>query len=157
MPKKTFCEAIEAIEHLQWRPGLQAVKDGEGGGQIAAKDPDRLLGSVCIDDDCRPAFPNDSRWDYVMGYQRSTKAIAYFVEVHSAETGEVAAVEKKLRWLLDFLAGDAQSRLAGLDREVYWVASGRIRIPKHTPQFKKLGSTLRKLDLRGPVKYLELS
>jgi hypothetical protein len=157
MPKKTFQEAIKVADHLSWQEGLQAIKRSEGRGQISAKDSGCLLGSACIDDDCNPAFPNDCRWDYVIGYKRAKKAVAYFVEVHGAQTSKVSEVERKLGWLLDYLGGKAQSELANLTREIHWVATAGIDIPKHTPQYKTLTTRLRKMGLQGPTKHLELA
>lgn len=142
---------------LDLKPGLQAIKKAQGGGQIVPDDAQCLLGSAAIDDDCLASDPQANRWDYVIGYGRGSKAIAYFVEVHSAETTEVSKVEKKLRWLQDFLLRPPQEKLAALEREYHWVASGRINIPQHTPQFKRLNSTLKKMGLRGPVKHLTLT
>jgi hypothetical protein len=156
-PQAAFGEAISKASHLRLQPGLQAIKRGEGKGQISGKEPPRILGSVAIDDDCLKAHPNAPRWDYVIGYKRSESAAAFFVEVHSAETSNVSEVEEKLLWLRRFLEEESQDKLAALPREVYWVASGRINIPKHTPQFKKLNTTLRTLGLKGPVKSLELT
>ena len=63
----------------------------------------------------------------------------------------------KLRWLRDFLLKDHQKKLAALDHECHWVASGRINIPKNTPQFRMMKTTLRKAGLRGPVERLVLT
>jgi hypothetical protein len=157
-PAAIFDAALRATEPpLGLKPGLKAIKKGEGHGKIAAEDAKQLLGSAAIDDDCRVCDPHGNRWDYVIGYERNSKAFAYFIEVHSAETSEVSKVEKKLRWLQDFLLKSPQEKLAALEREYYWVASGRINIPQHTQQFKHLHSTLRKAGLRGPVKHLTLT
>ena len=152
-----FRHALDAASHLQWKAGLQAIKKSEGGGQIEGAAPNALLGSAAIDEDCLKAHPSASRWDYVIGYRRNKKAIAYFVEVHSAETSQVSKIESKLRWLREFLLEETQSELAHLPREIHWVASGRINIPKHLPQFKRLETTLRKLGLKGPTKQLVLT
>jgi len=153
-----FRDAIGAAEYLQLKAGLQAIKSGEGRGQITAANPAALLGSVMIDDDCRrPPFAQDPRWDYVVGYARGRQAIAHFIEVHSAETSNVADIDKKLRWLRDFLLRDRQKKLAALPREYHWVASGRVNIPKHLPQFRFLNTTLRKIGLRGPMPRLALT
>ena len=153
----TFTDAIEEATHLRFLPGLQAIKQGEGKGQVSGKSATNILGSVAIDDDCRAAYPTASRWDYAIGYSRSNEAIAYFVEVHSAETSEVSTVERKLLWLKGFLAEQSQRKLADLSAEYHWVASGRINIPHHTPQFRKLKTTLFKMGLRGPVRSLEMT
>jgi len=156
-PFAIFDEAIRDSSCLVLKPGLQAIKKGEGRGRIVADVQERLLGSAAVDDDCQPAYPSDHRWDYVIGYQRTSKAIAYFVEVHSAETSEVSTMAKKLRWLRDFLLEASQKKLAALDREYHWVASGRINIPRHVPQYRILKTTLRKAGLQGPVERLVLT
>jgi hypothetical protein len=157
IPGVTFRNAIGSANHLKWKIGLQVIKRSEGGGQISGGEPERLLGGAAIDDDCLMAYPNANRWDYVIGYRRSRKLVAYFIEVHSAETSDVSKIEKKLEWLREFLRQDAQKELAALVREFHWVASGRINIPKHLPQFKRLQTTLRKLGLKGPAKQLVLT
>ena len=65
-------------------------------------------------------------------------------------------MEDKLRWLRDYLHAEPQCELADLKREIYWVASGPVNIPRHTPQFRKMNTTLRKRGLKGPVKSLRL-
>jgi hypothetical protein len=81
---------------------------------------------------------------------------ACFVEVHQAETSGVSDVEKKLSWLIDFLNRDPQSALRSLPREIYWIASGRVNIPKHVPQYKRLNTTIRARGLSGPLTRLNL-
>lgn len=152
-----FKKCIDTAGHLQWKAGLQAIKASEGGGQISGENSKHLLGGAAVDEDCKTAYPNANRWDYVVGYDRSKTAVAYFIEVHSAETSGISEVAKKLAWLREFLQQDAQARLAMLPREFHWVASGRINIPKHVPQFKLLQTTLRKLGLKGPAKQLILT
>jgi hypothetical protein len=155
-PKESFRQAVESTARLQLKPGLQAVKRGEGHGRILAKEPKRLLGSVAIDDDCLVDYPNDHRWDYVIGYDGEGVATANFVEVHSAETSNVSDVANKLRWLKGFLLESTQSKLAALPRTYHWVASGKVNIPRHTPQYKTLNVALRKQGLQGPVTRLVL-
>lgn len=156
-PKEAFRKAITTSAPLRLREGLQAIRKGEGKGQIVAQDPSKVLGSVAIDDDCRQAHSRASRWDYAAGYDRNGDAIVYFIEVHSAETTEVAAVEKKFDWLLEFLAAEGRERLRALPAEFHWVASGRVNIPQHMPQYKKLHTMLRKRGLRFSGKTLVLT
>ena len=78
------------------------------------------------------------------------------ISTHSAETSDVSKIQDKLIWLRAFLQEKAQGGLAALPHEFHWVASGRINIPKHLPQFKRLQTTLRKLGLKGPTKQLTL-
>lgn len=155
MASEVFEDAVAAAEHLELRSGLSAIKKGEGKGRIVKGDAP-LLGSVAIDGNCRAAYPQSARWDYAIGVEVDGKAKALFIEVHGAETSGVSDLEKKLTWLLDFLQREPQEALRGLPREIHWVASGRINIPKHVPQYKRLTTTLRKRGLQGPVERLGL-
>jgi hypothetical protein len=151
----TFQRAVEQADHLRFVPGLDAIKRGEGRGRISV-DPNAALGSTAIDADCKSACPNASRWDYAIGARLDGREHAFFVEVHSAETSGVSEVEKKLAWLLDFLRCSNQAALNSLPRRFHWVASGRVNIPKHVPQYKKLTVTLRRKGLLGPDTSLAL-
>ena len=156
-PRQVFGQAIEQSDHLQLQNGLTAIKRREGKGRIIADDPRRVLGSSNIDDDCRQAAPGASRWDYVIGYNRSGKTVAYFIEVHSAITSQVSKIEKKLNWLThEFLGHENNAKLAALPKEIHWIASGRVKIPKHTRQYRVLTTTLRKKGLQGPSEHLTL-
>ncbi|MEE8453044.1 MAG: hypothetical protein V3R99_14055 [Thermoguttaceae bacterium] len=156
-PHEIFKQAINSADHLQLKNGLAAVKRGEGKGRIRASDSEQVLGSADIDGDCCRAAPNANRWDYVIGYNRSGNVVAYFVEVHSAVTSEVSRIEKKLQWLVEeFLPNENNVKLAALPREIHWVASGKVKILKHTRQYRFLRTTLRKKGLRGPSKQLTM-
>ena len=50
----------------------------------------------------------------------------------------------------------AQAKLRKLDSKFYWLASGAIKIPQNTPQYRLLNSKLRKMGLRGPTSFLTL-
>ena len=78
------------------------------------------------------------------------------MSVHSAESCDVGKMEDKLAWLLGFLQEGARRELGKLPRVIHWVASGRINIPQHTPQYRKLQTILRNRGLKGPVKALVL-
>jgi hypothetical protein len=161
-PKKgaqaAFREAIDEAECLSWKQGLTAIVRSQGGGQITAADTRRVLGGAFIDEDCEHADFGKSkpRWDYVIGYARDQFAVAFYIEVHSAETSEVRKMAAKLEWLLDYLNRGQQTKLAKLKREIHWVASGRFNIPKNTPQYRFLKTELRKRGLQGPVSQLQL-
>ncbi len=151
-----FRTAINSAEHLKYEAGLLAIRRGEGKGQIRAEDPGKVLGSCNMDLDCRSAFPNANRWDYVIGYDRHHEAIAFYVEVHSAISNQVSQMAKKLDWLNAFLLRDTNTKLQRLQREYHWVASGRVRIPRHTPQYRALQRLRSARKLQGPAKELVL-
>jgi hypothetical protein len=152
----TFERAVQAAENLVYKVGLKAIRASEGGGQIVASSSARVQGSVDIDASCKKTHPSDSRWDYVIGYLRDKHCVAYFVEVHPAEASDVSKLEKKLAWLKTFLARPAQRDLSSFQKEYHWVASGRINIPQHSPQYRKLQVTLRAQGLQPPVKRLTM-
>ena len=78
-------------------------------------------------------YPEDSRWDYAIGYDGKT----YFIEIHSAETSQVTPVLKKFVWLKDFLVAEASELNKG-NKRFYWIASGRTQILKGSVQERKL-------------------
>ena len=153
-----FRQAVGSAEPLRWRPGLSAVKRGEGHGQIRAWAQDRLYGSVDMDGDCKPAYPEDNRWDYAIGYDSEEKAgtQVFFVEVHSAVSSQVSVMARKLDWLEGFLRRPRSAALARLRRECHWVASGRVDIPRHLPQYRNLVRLRGARRLNGPVRELIL-
>ena len=99
---KNFKTAVLATPDIAgcWRPGLQALL-GEHRQKIDLSDHTLCEGSVDIDKSTadQGLYLRENRWDYVLGYEKQ----AYFVEVHSANTGEVSTVLKKLQWLKDWL------------------------------------------------------
>jgi hypothetical protein len=151
---KTFTEAVTGAEHLTLKSGLSALKKKEGAKRIHLSKGSTAAGSVDIDKDCEKAYPEDPRWDYLVGVVNSKKLIAYYIEVHSAESSQVRKMAEKLQWLVDFVR--EQEKLAKLTAEYHWVASGRVNIPKHTRQYKQLSVNLRKKGLVGPVTRLDL-
>jgi len=128
-----FRDAIDQAEHLTLHEGLQAIAEGKG--MIRAPKP---VGSVNIDRDCKPHYPQTNRWDYAIGVVNAKSTKVHYVEVHPAETNEVKVVIRKLEWLREFLEREAQAALKKLPSECHWLASGRVRIPKTTPQYRRL-------------------
>lgn len=157
-PAKLFRQAIDDAKHLNWQSGVSAIPRAEGRNRVSAIDTNELLGSANIDRDCSTAgeYQSDNRWDFVVGYRRKSDAIAFFVEVHSARSSEVSCMEKKWKWLRRFLQEDGNEDLRKLPAESWWVASGKVNIPKHVPQYKRL-ARLNASGLSGPTKNLVLS
>ncbi len=57
--------------------------------------------------------------------------------MHSAQTSEVRAMLNKLRWLKDWLAGEGEPLGRLTDKGAFvWLASGAIRLPRTTPQYR---------------------
>ena len=105
MPKKnktkanSFKKAVDNTPEIAkcYQSGLQAL--GSYSKKIELKDTSLCSGSIDIDACTRTHYPEDNRWDYALCYNSKV----YFVEVHSANTGEVSTVFKKLTWLKDWL------------------------------------------------------
>lgn len=130
----SFKEAIFATPLLKsaYRNGLQAL--GNYSNKVRPSDTKKCEGSVDIDSAVKAIYPNDSRWDYVIGYD----GITYFIEVHSADTSEIASVLKKFRWLKDFLVTDAPELNQQQKKRFYWISSGGNNILRGSPQARKL-------------------
>lgn len=121
--------------------GLQAMKNYSI--KVQAADTKQLTGSVDIDKAVKEKYPQDARWDYVVGYQQ----YVYFVEVHSAETSEVKTVLAKLKWLKDWLRTQAQElvKMQSPADSFVWIPSGRMGILPNSPQAMRLNQSGLKL------------
>ena len=144
-----------------YRPGKQALIAAHA-RQIQCGDEHRILGSIDLDAALAPlpAFAQLSRWDYGIGYRPplQQKEVAVWVEVHSASTGEVGAVLRKLAWLKNFLKSECVP-LWNLTHEAakhfdqfIWVASGAVHINKNSKQARQLSAA----GLRWPRSSLRL-
>ena len=133
-----FQQVVENTQDIAsgYKPGLQAIEN-KYRNKISL-DSSLLNGSVDIDSQVKSLYPEDSRWDYVIGYNN----MAYFVEVHPASTTEVLTMLNKVSWLEKWLVSKApllqQVRKGKL---LYWIPSGNCRILKGSPQEKKLAQS----------------
>lgn len=93
-----FKAAIASTPLLKnaYKDGLQAL--GSYSVKVKPTDTKKCEGSVDIDAAVKSVYPEESRWDYAIGYDGKT----YFVEIHSAETSQVTPVLNKYTWLKDF-------------------------------------------------------
>jgi hypothetical protein len=143
-----FRDAVEQTPGISLQSGLQGM--GADSSKVTAANTRKILGSVPIDSDLVHCFPNEPRWDYVVGYRRRNNEHLYFVEVHPAQTTNAQEVLQKARWLRTWLGdvplGDLSSR------SLHWIATGRVRIPKNTPQYRQLARS----GILGPVRNLRL-
>jgi hypothetical protein len=134
--KMGFKAAIAATPLLKnaYKEGLQAL--GSYSVKVKPNDTKKCEGSVDIDAAVKSVYPEESRWDYAIGYDGKT----YFIEIHSAETSQITPVLKKHTWLKDFLAAKAPE-LNKEDKRFYWIASGRNHILKGSVQERKLAQS----------------
>lgn len=133
--KLTFKEAVLATPEVAtcYQNGLQAL--GSYSVKVTVADRSGLSGSVELDKCVERLYPSENRWDYIVCYKEQV----YFIEVHSAETGEVDVVLRKKRWLIDWMNDNApEVKRLSANAPYYWIQSGRYNIPKHTPQYRRL-------------------
>jgi hypothetical protein len=133
LQRRTFKQAVLITEDIKecYQRGLQGLRENKN--KIILQNPSECGGSVEIDDCTAKKYPNDNRWDYVFDY----KGEAFFMEVHSANTGEVSTVLRKLQWLIDWLHHKAPelNKLKPKNATAfYWVQSGGYNILKNSPQ-----------------------
>ncbi len=118
------------------KPGLSAM----GGYSTLVKlGNTRLInGSVDIDNAVKELYPNDSRWDYIIGYNGN----AYFIEIHPADTKNVNEMIKKVDWLKSWLESSA-TEIKALHKcgVFHWIPSGRVKILKTSMQYKRIAAS----------------
>lgn len=148
-----FAAAVAQAKPLQRKPHLDALGRGDR-SKLSVKVNTTLLGSVNIDDNCKITHPQAARWDYLVGIDRKGSAIAHYIEVHGAHSCDVSTIADKLEWLKSFLA--KHPKLDALPRQVHWVASGAVKIPKHVPEYRRLALMQQRDKLNGPVTHLEI-
>ena len=158
-PTEQFRHAIDRSQPLRYRSGLSAIQRGQGRGQITAAVTRNLLGSVYIDGDCRtmPIYDKAHRWDYAVGYSRRRRAHVFYIEAHPADSHGVRELRLKLDWLEDFVGARCDPALRGMPSEYHWVASGKVKIPKHVPQYRELQRLRANRKLHGPHRKLEIA
>lgn len=133
-----FKKAVEAIPDIKdgFRFGVQAL-----GGMsyfVTSSTPRLFDGSVDIDACTKDLYPNDARWDYVIGFNNH----AYFLEIHPASTSNVRDMIKKAQWLDNWLNEKAAGLKALVATNVfYWIASGKYSILKNSPQSRMLAQS----------------
>ena len=130
-----FESAVNSIEDLKggYRKGLQALKSDSP--KVSISDCKNLLGSVDIDACTKSFYPQDSRWDFAIGYNQK----AWFVEVHPANTSNVKEMVKKVQWLESWLVEKGKGlAIIRNDNVHYWIPSGRVCVLKTSRQYKCL-------------------
>jgi hypothetical protein len=135
---KSFKEIIERIDGLagSHKVGLRAFLGTHRSKVQLGKNSD-CDGSVDIDTYLTDRYPQANRWDYVFSY----KTEAFFVEIHSASTGEVSTVLKKLQWLKDWLnsnANDLNKLRPKKQASIFWIQSNGFHILPNSPQMRKV-------------------
>lgn len=139
MAKSKFQQAVESTSEVSnaYKPGLQALKNGET-GKIIVVDSKKLEGSVDIDSVLKYTYENANRWDYTIGYDNKV----CFVEIHPAYTSEVTTMIAKLTWLKSWLKEKAPeiNKLPKIVPTFNWIQSGKCAIIPGSREEKKLAT-----------------
>ena len=144
----TFREAVDDAPppvNGAYQPGKRALENKHR-RYVTCEDPQRLTGSIDLDSALaqQPGYAHAPRWDYGLGYRpENGPEQAVWVEVHSATTKEVSAVLRKLRWLRDWLNGNAEglkrmTYAGGEDVRFVWIASSGVKILKNSSKARRL-------------------
>ena len=132
---KTFKEAVEATPDIAncYQSGLKGL--GAYSNKIELTDNRECSGSIDIDACTTTLYPRLNRWDYALCYESKV----YFVEVHSANTGEISTVLRKFQWLKDWLNEHApEINKLKAPKPYYWVQTSGFNIPKQSPQYRQV-------------------
>lgn len=120
----SFQATAKSIKQLTacYKPGLQAL--GGNSSKIKLFDTRRCNGSIDLDNCLKHSHPNDSRWDFIIGYNDK----AYFAEVHPA-SGQVSEVIAKVTWLRGWLKSTG-APLAAIhaDGNFHWIPPSGVKI-----------------------------
>lgn len=127
---KTFKQAVEITAEVKncFKSGKLAIPNNER-NKVELNDSRKCGGSLFIDQ-ClfnQKLYPNDNRWDYAIDYNGEV----FFFEIHTASSGEVSTVLKKLQWLKDWLsqkAPEIYALKAKSKTPYYWVQSNGYHI-----------------------------
>ena len=145
-PKVSFKNSVRKCMDIKdaLKSGLSALKANSK--YVKVTNTKLLDGSVDIDEAVRDKYPEDSRWDYVVGYANE----AFFIEVHPAATSNIDDMVKKVKWLKNWLASSAPDLKSLHKIEVYyWIPSGRVSILKGSVQDRKIAAN--HLQIKNPV------
>jgi hypothetical protein len=148
----SFKSAVLSIPELKnsFCQGLQALRSVDK-QHVSAADPRKLEGSVDLDSSTVDF--GGKRWDYAIGYERpSNKYCIFWIEVHPANSGEVAAVIGKLQTLKSWLSR-AGTALDTRPRRFIWVSSGKTSFTLSAPQKKQFAE----LGLESCGRHLQIS
>lgn len=137
----TFEAAVRATTEIAqgYATGLRGLKGEHRPKMILGERRCGWRGSVDLDAVLAARYPNDPRWDYAIGFGRTSRpdGVAY-VEVHPATSTHVYDVIRKKDWLISWI-GRAAPALAGLVQGgFFWVSTDGIHIRSGTPQARQL-------------------
>lgn len=146
--KRSFKNAVVKCSEIKnaFMPGLSALKGNSK--HVKPTDTKLVNGSVDIDDTLKVIYPNESRWDYVVGYADE----AFFIEVHPAGTSNVSEMVNKVKWLKNWLASSAPDlNVLHKTKVYYWIPSGKFSILPGSVEFKRIAANNLRIEKPLPL------
>lgn len=133
----TFQDAVKNTPDIAncYQVGLRGL--GTYSNKVQLSDTSKCSGSVDIDACTTEKYPQLNRWDYALGYKEKV----YFVEVHTANTGQVSTVLRKLQWLKDWLNTEAPelNKLKAQEQTPFvWIQTNGFSILKNSKQYREV-------------------
>jgi hypothetical protein len=119
---------------------LSEVKQGKKGlksvdrGRIHESET-RVTDSMDLDAATEQTHGNENRWDYLLGTERASLSLIA-VEVHEANTGQAKVLVAKKRAAQEVLRSHLKT--GETVKRWYWVASGKTRVTRGTPESRML-------------------
>lgn len=142
----SFTDAVLSIPEIAGclRNGLQAL-ERQDKKRIKVNSPRDLKGSVYIDKCLERRYPNEPRWDYVLGYKEQI----YYVEVHPADnTRKVREIITKLGWLKRWLRLSAKNLEDLTGKKTYhWISTGKTESSLKRGKYRQI---LAQNGIHGP-------
>jgi hypothetical protein len=115
------------------KEGKQGLKSSDR-GRIQESGA-RVVDSMDLDAATEPTHRNENRWDYLVGTSRAARPLMA-VEVHEANTGEAKVLIAKKLAAQEVLR--SQLKRGETVSRWYWIASGKTRLTRGTPEARLL-------------------
>lgn len=117
------------------KQGLQGIKSCDR-SKFNVSNTKKLNISIDLDECLKSLYPNDNRWDYLLIVYDEVEG--YFVEIHPANTSDVAVMIAKKNWLKKEILDKLFSSVCRSKYKIVWVATNGVHILKTSKQYKQL-------------------
>jgi hypothetical protein len=137
----SFRKAVNQTKSIAqaYRKGLKALS-ADDRGRLSISDTRLLTGSVDIDSALKPTQPNAARWDYAIGWRRSSYAAEriLWAEIHPVRSqANLSEIQRKLELLVAWLSNEGK-KLRRFESEFICISSGETGFTMGSPQVRQL-------------------
>jgi hypothetical protein len=131
LKKLTFKQKVTQTKDVKncYQKGLQALSKKDK-NKVKTGNSSLLEGSINLDECLKSKYPNDNRWDYIIGFA----GIVYFVEIHPVKDDQVDIVKAKLYWLKNWKRNTPFKH----DNNFYWLSSNGINISRQSRKYRQI-------------------